>query len=348
MQVEKTTSQEIAANIKLRLPCEIVTEHLLPIIRRELAQELVNRRKISQIQVAKILGVTQPAISNYIHTKSKLKGEVADSVDEIEKLARDFSEDLCRGRLTERRAIEKVCGLCIQMRNQGPICAIHGEEIESLQHGRCSLCLTDLTRLREGALGDYEIAENVRQALQLIEDTKELALLIPEIGMNITYAKPDAVSTMEVVGVPGRIRSIARYPRAACPPEFGGSSHVARAVLTMIRFQPSFRSAISLKYDPEVIEICKQLDLVVSFYDRSEEPIDVKSVEDRTIPWGIECAVKRSSEPPSVVYDTGDIGKEPLIFLFGYTPIEVAQLAAKIAKEYIKRTPSSRSSYQHN
>jgi len=348
MQEEKTAYQETATNIKLRLPCEMVTEHLLPIIRRELAQELVDRRKVSQIQAAKILGVTQPAVSNYLHTKPKLKGELAGSVDELEKLARDFSEDLIRGRLTQKKAIEKVCALCIQMRNQGPICVIHGEEIESLQHGRCSLCLTDLTRLRESALGDYEIAENVRQALQLIEDTKELASLIPEIGMNITYAKPDAVSTMEVVGVPGRIRPIARYPRAACLPEFGGSSHVARAVLTMMRFQPSLRSAISLRYDPEVIEICKQFDLAVSFYNRAEEPIEVKSVEDRTIPWGIEHAVRRSSEPPRVVYDTGDIGKEPLIFLFGSIPIEVAQLAAKIAKEYAKRVPSSRPALQYN
>jgi hypothetical protein len=341
MPDEKPVTQEIPASIKLRLPCEIVTEHFLPLVRRELAQELVKRRGVSQLQAAKLLGVTQPAVSNYMHTQPKIRRELLESAGEIERLTRDFSEDLLGGRLAQSEALGRICSLCIRMRNRGPICSIHADEIKDLQMDHCSLCLSDLMGFRERSQEDYEAVEIVRQALQVVEGTKELSVLIPEIGMNITYAKPGAVETRNVVGVPGRIHSIGLYPRSVHPPEFGGSSHVARAVLSMMSFQPSLRSAISLRFDWKVVEICRELSLVVSSFDRAEEPLEVKSVDGRTIQWGVEQAVKRSGEPPRVIYDTGDMGKEPLIFLFGQTPLEVAQLAVRIAKEYANRKNST-------
>lgn len=328
-------------NIKMRMPCEVVTEYLLPLIRRELAQELVNREGVSQLQAAKILGVTQPAVSNYLHSEPKLRSELEGSLERVERTVKDLSKDLLKGRLTQVEVLRRVCSLCIQMRNRGVLCSIHGEDVPALQPGRCSLCLTDLAAVRERSLEEYEVVENVRLALQLIEGTKELAILIPEIGMNIAYAKPKATKVEEVVAVPGRIRPIGGRPRASSSPEFGGSSHVARAVLTMMHFEPSLRSAISLKFDWEAVEICRDIGLVVSFFDRSEEPAEVKMVDGRTIPWGVERALKRSERTPEVIYDLGDIGKEPMIFLFGSTALEVAQLAARIAKEYARRRNSS-------
>jgi len=338
---EKAVSQEIPMSIRLRMPCEVVTEHLFPLIRRELAQELVNERGVSQLRAARILGVTQPAVSNYLHSKPKIRNELEESIKDVERLVKDLSEDLLRGRLTQVEALRKICGLCIQMRNRGTVCSIHSEEIPSLQPDRCSLCLMDLSAIRERSLEEYEAVENVRLALQLIEGTRELALLIPEIGMNIAYAKPGATNVEEVVAVPGRIRPIGGRPRAAGSPEFGASSHVARAVLTMMRFEPSLRSAISLKFDWKAVEICRDMGLIVSFFDRSKEPMEVKTVDGRTIPWGVEQAVKRSKGTPSVIYDLGDIGKEPMIFLYGLTALEVAQLAATVAREYAKRRSSS-------
>jgi len=334
---DKANAREVPANIKLRLPCEVVTEHLLPLMRRQLAHELVNRRGVSQLQAAKILGVSQPAVSSYLHSQPKTRGELEESFEEIDGVVKNFSEDLLRGRLTQVEALRKICSLCVQMRNRGALCSIHSEDIPFLQPDRCSLCLSDLTAVRERSLEEYEVVENVRLALQLIEGTRELAMLIPEIGMNIAYAKPMAVNIEEVVAVPGRIRPIGGRPRAAGSPEFGGSSHVARAVLTMMRFEPSLRSAISLKFDWEVVEVCKHFGLVVSYFDRSEEPVEIKMVDGRTIPWGVELAVKRSEKIPSVIYDLGDVGKEPMIFLFGSAALEVAQLAVRVGREYAGR-----------
>ena len=63
----------------------------------------------------------------------------------------------------------------------------------------------------------------------------------------------------------------------------------------------------------------------------------MRSAEGETIPWGIKRAYSAKKETPSVIYDLGGIGKEPMIFLFGTNPIEVAQKAAEIARRYSKR-----------
>ena len=329
---------QIPADVRLKLPCELVTEHLLPIVRRLLANELVKGHGVSQVQVARALGVTQPAVSNYLSSELRLRRpRMAEGLEDAGLMVRALAEDLVGERLTQVGAMRRICGLCAQMRSRGPLCAVHGEDVPSIQPDRCSFCLEDLADIRQGSLEDHRFVEDLRRAVQLIEATGEMAALIPEIGMNVVYAKPDASVMEEVVGVPGRIRPLRGSPRASSAPEFGGSSHVSRAALTMMRYEPSMLSAISLKFDWDFVEICKEIGLLVSFFDRSEEPPEVKRVDGRTIPWGVRRAVEAIGRAPDVVYDEGDIGKEPMIFLFGRTPQEVAHRAIRIATEYAER-----------
>ena len=82
--------------------------------------------------------------------------------------------------------------------------------------------------------------------------------------------------------------------------------------------------------------------MVISFYDRKEEPQDVKSVDGRTIPWGVKHAVEGRELTPEVIYDLGDLSKEPMIFLFGRTPTEVAQTSMRIAQLHSNRHAKER------
>jgi hydroxymethylpyrimidine/phosphomethylpyrimidine kinase len=335
---KRSTDQVSTGNIVIGLPCEYVTAHLLPLVRRLLAQELVNKHGMSQIWTAKVLNVTQPAVSNYLHSETRLRrGALEEGVEDARNAMEGLAEDLINGRLTQFDAMRRVCGLCVQMRGSGPICSMHGEDIPSILPGQCSFCLRDLTEIRQKPLDDFEYVEEVRRAIRQIERTREMTALIPEIGMNIVYARPGAESVEDVVGVPGRIHPVGGRPRASSPPALGGSNHVARAVLTMMQFEPSLCSAISLRFDWEFVEICKELGLVVSSYDRKEEPRDVKSVDGRTIPWGVRRAVEGMDQIPEVIYDLGDLGKEPMIFLYGHTATEVAQTSVRIAQLYSRR-----------
>lgn len=53
----------------MKIPCELVVWYVLPTMRREVAKELVEAHGLSQAQVARMFGVTDAAISQYLKKK---------------------------------------------------------------------------------------------------------------------------------------------------------------------------------------------------------------------------------------------------------------------------------------
>lgn len=179
--------------------------------------------------------------------------------------------------------------------------------------------------------------ENLEKALRIIQNCREMGALIPEVRSNLVMAKKNATELDEVAGVPGRITTVKGEPRAFMKPDWGASSHMARLVLEVMKHDPDRRSAINLRYNPTLIEICEKLGLKVSFYNRREEPEDLREVEGGTMAWGVEQAIDRIGEVPDVIYHTGDWGKEPIIALIGPDAVDVARMAVCIAKLYSTR-----------
>ncbi len=174
--------------------------------------------------------------------------------------------------------------------------------------------------------------ENLKKAVKIIQNSEEIAAFIPEVRSNIVMAKENAKDVNDVAGIPGRITTVHGKPKAFMEPEFGVSSHMARLVLSTMKHDLSKRSAMNLKYHPKIIEICEKLGLKVSFYDRNDEPEDVKQVEGGTIPWGVEAAIKRIGDVPDVIYHRGAWGKEPSISIIGNSAVDVANMVVCISK----------------
>lgn len=321
----------------LRLPCELVIKHLLPLLRVSIARELVQNHGVSQVEAARILGITQPAVYNYLRSNTKPSPELNRSVEEVQAVARELVNAVCQGDLHQQEALKRFCHLCLRLRTNGPICRIHEATVPELARESCSLCLQDLVGERRMSLEEYELLENVRLAVRLIEGSPSFPELVPEIGTNVAMARAGATSLSDVVGVQGRIHVAAGRARATGSPAFGGSSHIASAVLTAMKYDPSTRAAVNIRYDPAVIQICEEMGLLISHFSRREEPPEVKHVDGRTIPWGIECAITRVGSIPDVVYDLGDIGKEAMVFIFRPTAFDAAYLANRIAEEYRRR-----------
>lgn len=173
---------------------------------------------------------------------------------------------------------------------------------------------------------------NVQKGLLILENSEHMAELVPEVRSNLVMAQENAETADEVLGVPGRITTVNGRVRAFMKPDWGASSHMARLVLEVMKHDPDKRSAINLRYIPDVIEICEKLGLKVSYYNRLEEPDEIREQEGKTVSWGVEQAIKRINGVPDVIYHTGDWGKEPIITLIGKDAVEVAEMAVCIAK----------------
>lgn len=145
---------------------------------------------------------------------------------------------------------------------------------------------------------------------------------IPECQTNFVFSKTRPISTDDVLGVEGRIVRSGRELSVAGELKYGGSKHVASAVLAASKKFPSLRAAVNIRFQKKTVSKLKK-SLIVLSYDRRTEPARVKDSEGSSIGWGIRAAIRSSKKPPDAVFHEGDFGKEPMIIVFGRTPAEI-------------------------
>ena len=135
---------------------------------------------------------------------------------------------------------------------------------------------------------------------------------------------------MDVLGISGRIVKTGQKVTKVGNLEYGGSKHVATAILTMNKKFPHIRSAINLKLQKETIVNLEKNRFIVKNYDRVKESSRNKIKEGSSIKWGITQALRDSKEPPDAIFHKGDFGKESMIIIFGSTPNSVIEKISKI------------------
>ena len=109
---------------------------------------------------------------------------------------------------------------------------------------------------------------------------------------------------------------------------YGGSQHVGTAVIQVNKKFPEIRSGLNIKYDTKIISKAKKLKFTILSYDRNREPKKSRQKENSSISWGISSSLNAKS--PDIIYHKGDIGKEPMILIFGKNPDDVVKKASKI------------------
>ncbi len=209
--------------------------------------------------------------------------------------------------------------------------AVYEGIVYSVPAGKNCDSVNSIAVMEKKALA-FEMIREMDEAVKKLEMIDGIENLIPEVGMNIGYAMPKlyAKSVEDVLAVEGRITRGKKRVVHSGRFEFGSSRHLARAILKYMEFYPEFRAAINLRYSDDIIQKAEKSGLSVSFYDRREEPEEVKKQEGATIPWGIEEAIKRAEKRPDVIYHLGDLGKEPMAVIFGTSPEDVMGKVRKI------------------
>ena len=119
------------------MPQEIEVRYILPAIRRELARIFVEEHKFSQKEAAKILGLTEAAISQYQHYKRAKEVVFSDAVtDEIRKSAEGILAEKSKQRLIAE--MYRISGLT-SVRHI--LCDIHRSQSTELEH--CNICFEE-------------------------------------------------------------------------------------------------------------------------------------------------------------------------------------------------------------
>jgi hydroxymethylpyrimidine/phosphomethylpyrimidine kinase len=151
--------------------------------------------------------------------------------------------------------------------------------------------------------------------------------LIPEVMSNLGYATPYPEGPQDVAAFPGRLRRGPQDLLTPSPPAFGASRHVSAVILTAMTTHPEIRSAMNVKFFEGIDDLALLLHLRAASFDRAAEPPEVKAQEGSTLVWGVASVLKPGQPPPDLIYDRGEVGKEPMIRILGPTPMSVAEKA---------------------
>jgi len=151
--------------------------------------------------------------------------------------------------------------------------------------------------------------------------------LVPEVGINIGYALPGATTLEDVCALRGRIVRVGDRLEPIGPAAFGASRHIARIILTAMRFDPGARSATNLKYRSKNARRLRSAHFRLASFDRGEEPEGVSTME-----WGTERAIVEAGTIPDVIYDEGALGKEGMMRVLGRAPEDVLRKVRRIGK----------------
>ena len=182
-----------------------------------------------------------------------------------------------------------------------------------------------ITDINKKDITEIELSESIQKFTKI----KNIYKNIPECQTNFVYSKQKPKSTKEILGISGRIVKAGKKVIVAGDLEYGGSKHVATALLTVNKKFPQIQSAINIKYQNTTITKIKKLKFIVSKYDRNQEPINVKN-KGSTIEWGIKSAIKNLKKSPDAIFHIGGFGKEPMIIIFGDTPKNILKKISKI------------------
>jgi uncharacterized protein len=130
------------------LPSEIEAKSLIPAVRAILAKKLIKEYSLKEEDVAKVLGITQAAVSNYVRgTRGDMELiSKLESVREVMRMIDDIGRDLSTNKAYTPSTLAKFIGLCNYMRYTLIICDVHHSMESNIDEQICDQCRGTLIR----------------------------------------------------------------------------------------------------------------------------------------------------------------------------------------------------------
>ena len=119
-------------------PCEVAVKTVSPSIRALLAQTLIEKHDLKEIQVAKILGVTQSAVSKYAKRVRGATVTIA-HLPEIQAITDQMIPLLMTDPIPQREVMKLFCRACIVIRSKGLMCS-YCQANQKPKIGNCFFC----------------------------------------------------------------------------------------------------------------------------------------------------------------------------------------------------------------
>jgi len=293
---------------------ELVVDEFLPTFRSMLAEAL-SERGLTQSDVAGLLGISQSAVSKYVHGAVERNERLLES-ERLQAHVERLADGLAAGDLTPVQALVETEILIRDLEQGGVLAELHAEAVPELADREADFAVHDPeSRLRRAE----QVRSSVRRGLRILENTGGVAALIPAVGSNLVECLPDAETIEDVAAVPGRILEVKGRPTIPADPEFGVSGHVAGVLLAARAHGSDARAAANLAYDPGLVDRLE-----------ADGQVAVEFDPDVDLEAGIGDALAAAPDA-TVLYQTGAVGIEPIVYVLGSDAPSVAETVRAVA-----------------
>lgn len=295
------------------IPHDLISEFVTPELRGLLAHKL-REKGLGQLRISKLLGISQPMISKYMSVSySEYLRKLEDlglDANEVVRTVEILVEKLISDNYHEY--LELTSSFLNSILRRGLLCKTH-KKMSPVVPRDCEICFKMFEEIRD------PYVEEVKVAYEILSFYPRGHEIVPEVGMNIVSAPPNARDFRDVVGFSGRIVKSGDKVIAVGEPVKGGSKHTANVLLKVMSRFPNIRSAVAIKYDEKCIEKLSSSGLNVI------KTGPHKSIEEFFA--SLEKAINGSSEEPDAVADAGGLGIEPVIYVFSLDAIKAVKKA---------------------
>ncbi|MFX1515031.1 MAG: thiamine-phosphate synthase family protein [Promethearchaeota archaeon] len=292
--------------------CEIVPSSFLTPLRKAIALELANLGYV-QMEIAKILGVSQPVVSSYLKDAGVSSSSIATRAA-FEELVFGLVKRIKSESISLINLMEVICQECQQFRTAGPLCDVHRKKTSINFPPDCNICfpspeLTEVFNQRLQTTRElYEAAE------KLVQTGEKFGDLIPDIGCQFISLAENGDNASDIAGFPGRIIKIKGKGKIVASPEFQQGATLAQILIHFRKHGSPYRSIITLRNTKKIQQSIE-----------SERTVIKTEEADKNWKKTLESLSSGQIKDVDAIADAGGHGFEAILYLFGSTPSEISK-----------------------
>ena len=121
------------------LPEELASKSVIPAIRALVVKRLVEEHGMTQQEAAKLLGVTQPAVSKYLHQKRGAAIRLT-GIKEIDRATGDIADMVSSRKVKPIEVMSKIEAACDYVRKNRYMCDLHKRLEPGIDVEACHVC----------------------------------------------------------------------------------------------------------------------------------------------------------------------------------------------------------------
>lgn len=121
------------------LPEELASKSVIPAIRALIVKRLVEDHGMTQQEAAKLLGVTQPAVSKYLHEKRGAAIRLS-GIKQIDLATSEIAEMVTSHKTEPIEVMSRIEAACDYVRKNRYMCDLHKKLEPGMDVDSCHVC----------------------------------------------------------------------------------------------------------------------------------------------------------------------------------------------------------------